>query len=31
MALDGSVETRVKLALKAIDAAMAQAFDFHVN
>jgi nicotinamide riboside kinase len=31
MALDGSVETRVELALKAIDAVMAQAFDFHVH
>jgi HTH-type transcriptional repressor of NAD biosynthesis genes len=31
MALDGSVETRVELALKAIDAAMEQAFDFHVH
>ena len=28
-ALDGSVETRVELALAAIDVAMAQAFDFH--
>ena len=27
----GAVETRVELALKAIDAAMAQAFDFHVH
>jgi HTH-type transcriptional repressor of NAD biosynthesis genes len=31
MALDGSVETRVVLALDAIDAAMAQAFDFHTH
>lgn len=29
LALDGPVETRVTLALAAIDAAMAQAFDFH--
>jgi HTH-type transcriptional regulator, transcriptional repressor of NAD biosynthesis genes len=31
MALDGSVETRVAIALDAIDAAMAQAFDFHMH
>ncbi len=30
VALDGTVETRVKLALEAIDEAMAQAFAFHV-
>ena len=29
VALDGSVETRVELALAAIDEAMAQAFAFH--
>ena len=30
VALDGTVETRVRLALEAIDEAMAQAFAFHV-
>ncbi len=29
-ALDGTVETRVQMALEALDAAMAQAFAFHV-